>query len=65
MRVGIQFDGSIAIFNDDYRLHSFNNKPAYIKPDGTMYWYNDGQIIKSLSPSGIITICNKLVLTDK
>lgn len=55
MRIKIGFNGAIETYNEAGHLHSFNNKPAYISPNGAVYWYDNGRITKAISHKGKVT----------
>lgn len=59
MRVVITYTGAIKTVNETGRLHSFNDKPAYIDFDGSMYWYDNGKLFKSVMPSGMVSFYDK------
>lgn len=48
----VAYDGSMYICDTDGHFHSFGGKPSKICPDGSMYWYDNGMLMKIRWPSG-------------
>lgn len=46
MRVEIDEYGIIYTYNDNNNRHSFNGKPAEIRSNGYMAWYDNGRLLK-------------------
>lgn len=59
MRIEIDKYGVICTYNSANKLHSFNNKPAYIRPNGAVYWYANGKITKIMWPDGLVEVFAK------
>ena len=58
-KIKVNNRGSISVFNEQGRLHSFDGKPAYIAWDGGLTWYDKGRFIKRLHPNGTVTLSNR------
>ena len=53
MRVFIDCYGGIHKQDLQGNHHSFDDKPAFIGPDGMMAWYDRGQLIKVIEYDGL------------
>lgn len=58
-RITIDVDGSVKTYNNNNNLHSFNDKPACIRSDGTMSWCDDGYLFKTMLSDGFVLIYNR------
>lgn len=52
MRIEIDAMGSIITITKNNQIHSFNGKPAIIRANGQMMWYEKGKLLKTEYPSG-------------
>lgn len=58
-RIENDVDGSVKTYNNNNNLHSFNDKPACIHHDGTVSWYDNGYLFKTMLSNGMILIYNR------
>ena len=54
MHIRIDVYGNIRRWNDQNQLHSFNGKPAVIRANGGMSWYDNGWATKHVFYDGTV-----------
>lgn len=48
-----KFDDKIEIYNDNGKLHSFNDKPSIIFNSGVRFWHKNGKLHRDNGPAKI------------
>ena len=49
----IDGDGNKRLYDDNDKLHSYNDLPSYIGADGTKIWHKHGKRHRDNAPAGI------------